>query len=265
MELLTSQTGTYYLGDLLVEVGKVSVGGSYVRVNLNNKFKNPVVLTDIQTFNNGIHSLFTRVRNIEPDSFEVQIESDDSSNPSISNEVVGYMVIEAGTDSNLKLEAKKVSNINQNFATQTFSLSYSSPPVVITQLVSENGGDQAYAVTRDVTSNDFELALEEPASRDGSHVNENFNWIAIPSGVIYGAIWTEGKFGNALTFDGINDYVNVSYGGGTTTAAVWIYNSSLGDWITGFILCSANYYINILFFFIFISNSVSSSISSTIF
>jgi len=207
---LVLETGTYYLGNLLVEVGKVSVGGTYVKVNLNNKFKDPIVLTDIQTFNNGVHSLFTRVRNIEPDSFEVQIESDDSSNPSISNEIVGYMVIEAGTDSNLKIEAKKATNINQNFATQTFSLSYSSPPVVIAQLVSENGGDQAYAVTRDVTSSDFELALEEPASRDGSHMNENFDWVAIPSGIIYGAIWTEGKFGNALSFDGINDWVKVS-------------------------------------------------------
>jgi hypothetical protein len=47
-------------------------------------------------------------------------------------------------------------------------------------------------------------------------------------GVIYGAIWVDGKYGGALSFDGVDDYVEVpdapqlSGGGKDLTIEAWI-------------------------------------------
>ena len=46
-------------------------------------------------------------------------------------------------------------------------------------------------------------------------------------GIVYGAVWTNGKFGNALSFDGIDDYVEVpdddSLDLSTMTLEAWIF------------------------------------------
>ena len=54
------------------------------------------------------------------------------------------------------------------------------------------------------------------------------------NGTIYGATWVEGKYGNALSFDGIDDYIG-SIGSasfwqslGNKTIIAWIYPSSFG-------------------------------------
>jgi len=60
----------------------------------------------------------------------------------------------------------------------------------------------------------------------------------INNGTIYGAIFLDGKFGKALSFDGVNDYVISSIGispPSTFTANVWIYytgdNGVVVDWL----------------------------------
>ena len=48
-------------------------------------------------------------------------------------------------------------------------------------------------------------------------------------GTIYGATWTEGKYGKALSFDGVDDYVSIpdsgslDVGGSEITMSVWLY------------------------------------------
>ena len=57
-------------------------------------------------------------------------------------------------------------------------------------------------------------------------------------GVIYGATWVEGKYGKALSFDGVDDYVSLGvnnmggvFGKGSSvfTISGWIYPSTLGS------------------------------------
>lgn len=58
------------------------------------------------------------------------------------------------------------------------------------------------------------------------------------SGTVNGATWTSGKIGNALNFDGTNDYVNVAHSSdfayiatGSFSIAAWVYIPSLpGKW-----------------------------------
>ena len=60
-------------------------------------------------------------------------------------------------------------------------------------------------------------------------------------GTIYGATWTDGKFGKALSFDGSNDYVALSHSlpdMSTLTIGVWVYYT--GGTKNGIILSDAD-------------------------
>ncbi|MHA1329652.1 MAG: DUF2341 domain-containing protein [Candidatus Hodarchaeales archaeon] len=79
----------------------------------------------------------------------------------------------------------------------------------------ENSGTTAY----DTSGN----------GNDGTYYGETFN-----DGTIYGATWTNGKHGKALSFDGVDDYVEVPHSDGLDitgpfTFAVWVYPKTMDD------------------------------------
>ena len=173
--------------ELGIVVNTTTSTGSYTTANFGQTFTNPVVLADTQTNANGDDQIYARGDNLATTSIQLQVEEDDVTTPSLSSaETIAYATIETGTDSLNNLEAKTVSGITHTFVTQTFSNSYSSAPVVVSQLNDEAGSNPFYALTRDVTTSDFELAGEESASWDGSHTSEVFSWLVTPSGLIYG-------------------------------------------------------------------------------
>ena len=64
-------------------------------------------------------------------------------------------------------------------------------------------------------------------------------------GTIYGARWVDGKFGKALSFDGIDDYVelkdrNLHMGGNDFTIAAWVKPASFP--IAHGSICGSPYY-----------------------
>jgi len=56
-------------------------------------------------------------------------------------------------------------------------------------------------------------------------------------GTIYGAVWTDGKFGKALSFDGVDDYVKVPHSASLDitdeiTVTVWcVVTGKLDEWV----------------------------------
>jgi hypothetical protein len=58
------------------------------------------------------------------------------------------------------------------------------------------------------------------------------------TGSLNGATWTsDGRFGSALTFNGVNDWVTIAHHSilnltDAMTVEAWVYASSLGDWRT---------------------------------
>jgi|GEM_PF-2105705 hypothetical protein len=188
------EKGIYYIGTgLLAEVGEIIGKGTYSTFNLQTSFASqPAILADIQesatqgalTFEDA----YTRIDLPGISSFDLQVERDDDTRPPASLQATTvYIALEQERDSLNELEAKKTTDsITDTFTSIAYSQSYSSSPVVIAQLDSEDGGNSCYAVTRDVTAASFELACEEPAIEDGPHTTEEFSWISVPEGTIYG-------------------------------------------------------------------------------
>jgi hypothetical protein len=70
-------------------------------------------------------------------------------------------------------------DINHNWTTINFSTSFSTTPKVFAEIISENGPDTVQIDIRNVTTNSFEIRLEEePAGYDGTHAFETINWWA---------------------------------------------------------------------------------------
>jgi hypothetical protein len=184
------EQGIYYIGtDLLTEVGTTTSTGTYVTVDFTAPFTSrPVVLADTQTNVNSADQIYTRGGSITTTQYTVQVEEDDNTTPSLGfPETIAYAAIEEGTGTGENIETENTGDGYSNtFTTWSFSLSYSTPPIVIVQLNREDGFNSCYAVTRDITTIDFELAGEEPASWDGPHTGEEFSWVSVPSGTIYG-------------------------------------------------------------------------------
>ena len=77
-------------------------------------------------------------------------------------------------------------------------------------------------------------------------------------GTIYGAVWTDGKFGKALSFDGVDDYVDISDSpelrGFSQATWIWWYRANnlqnskfirTGTWTYIFGIYSGKYYIEL--------------------
>jgi hypothetical protein len=191
---LVLEKGVYYIGyDLLAKVGSITGSGNYDEVPLTALFSSaPAVLADVQGAasqgNTQHEDVYARVDNVKTSSFQVQIEQDDDSTPpgGLKGEVA-YAAIQQGFDPLNDFEAKQTADeITHDFLSVYFATQYSSPPSVVAQLVSEDGWNSAYAVTRAVTTTSFELAVEEPDSWDGPHTTETLSWVAAKQGLIYG-------------------------------------------------------------------------------
>jgi hypothetical protein len=194
---LVLEDGVYYLGtSLLAEVREVTASGLYGTINLQTSFSSPAILADLQEAgsigSNVYEDTYARVDSARTASFWLQIEQDDNSYPSNGLRAsAAYLAIEEGVDSVFGIEARKTGDsITDSFTAIAFSSPYSSTPVVVAQLNSEDGWNSFYAVTRSVTTSGFELAGEEPASWDGWHTTEEFSWVSVPQGAIYGRKYT---------------------------------------------------------------------------
>ncbi len=69
----------------------------------------------------------------------------------------------------------------------------------------------------------------------GGSIAYDSNTTSANDGTIYGATWTGGKYGNALHFDGTNDYVEIPNSptlnpSGAFSLSVWFKADSLSDW-----------------------------------
>ncbi|WP_202319892.1 DUF2341 domain-containing protein [Archaeoglobus neptunius] len=193
------EKGVYYIGyDLLAEVGSMNGKGTYTTVSLNAPFSgSPAVLADLQgpakRGNTQYEDVYARVKGVSSTGFQVQIEMDDNSYPPSSlRGTIAYAAIGQGYDSLNSLEARQTSDsITDKFSQIFFTRSYSTIPSVVAQLVSEDGWNSAYAVTRNVNSNGFEVAVEEPAGWDGPHTTEKIAWVAAHQDLIYGRKYVE--------------------------------------------------------------------------
>ena len=235
------EEGIYRLGSLKVEVGTIQLAGNYESVTFNNTYSTtPSVISASQTDYNN-QPVYARINNSGITGFDVQLEAGNDSSPLLIYDTVGYIVVESGIDATLGIEAG-TTTVTDSFGTVTYTLNYAAMqknPMAYAQLSSENEADASYVVVKGnstIYQNstlyqiDFDVAVEEPVSLDGTHASETVTWIVLPEG-----IYTSGIFNNqsvtieATVVDTGSDIISITIE----------YQIDGGGWVTEVMTLSA--------------------------
>ncbi|MBN1799737.1 MAG: hypothetical protein JW822_14265 [Spirochaetales bacterium] len=179
-----------------IEVGSVHVSqlskNQWHTISLNYYFDNPVVVMGPVSSNDALYSFLhapspciVRVRNINSNTFEFQIDEWDYLDGTHEEEVISYLVAEQGsyTVNGMRVDALKISNVNHEWTNISFDQSFGSTPIVIAQCTSFNGGSAVTTRIKDITTNGFSIKLQEEENNDGIHAQEDVCYIAFESEV----------------------------------------------------------------------------------
>ncbi len=146
-------------------------------------FSNPIVVMGPPS-RNGRDPSTVRVRNVTAAGFEHYLQEWDYLNGLHTLESAGYLALERGTTNlgGLRADASSVS-VDDTWTAVGFSSPFSSPPVVLTQVATENDPAAVTVRVRNVSSTGFELMLqEEEASAGSGHAFEDVHYVAIEPG-----------------------------------------------------------------------------------
>jgi hypothetical protein len=141
-----------------IEIGEISIDQNWATVPFKNTFSLPVVIAGPPTANDAAQVL-VRIRNISKTGFEIRLQEKDSPNGEHIPETISYMVIEKGTytlDNGSKLEAGNFTGSN-SYEQISLQLLYDFPPVILTQVITENGPDSVSGRIRNINQYSFEF------------------------------------------------------------------------------------------------------------
>ncbi len=150
------------------------------RINLQQRYHDPVVVAQIETWN-APQPAHTRLRQVKPSSFEIQIEEWDYLNGTHPWETIAYLVLERGVHdlpAGNGIEAGVVS-VDHTWASVPFSNGFTSAPVVLSASQTYAGDHAIVTRHRNVVVGGFDVRLQEEEARDGWHRVEQVGWIAV--------------------------------------------------------------------------------------
>ncbi len=170
------------------EVGSVSVDQSgssqWHTVNLTNTYQYPVVVMGPASFAET-DPLNVRVRNVTPTSFEYQLDEWDYLDGVHGAETIGYLVLESGVHvlNDGRIIQAGSADLTDSFEFVSYNETFSSTPIVLSQIGSVNEAAAATTRQRNVSGSSFEIQIEEEESNDGIHASETVYWVAVEAGV----------------------------------------------------------------------------------
>jgi hypothetical protein len=152
-------------------------------VNLINRYADPVVIMQPASFNGG-HPTTIRIRNITENAFEFQMDEWDYLDGAHTTETIGYLVMEAGTyelQNGTRIDVGFV-EADHNFMEVVFSQTFTTLPVVLTQVQTTFGSSVVVTRQRNTGVGGFQVKVQEEEGNDGSHAMETVGYIAIEPG-----------------------------------------------------------------------------------
>lgn len=161
------------------EIGELSLTHEWVRVNFENAFITPAVFVSPPT-NNGAVPVLTRVRNLSKSGFDIRLQEWDYQDDIHDQETVSYLVLEQGQTTLPDGTMIEVGRFTGSTKKQTVALkqAFSTTPIVLTTVVSENEADAVIGRVSTTTKSTFAYLLQEQESTKTKHVNESVAYLA---------------------------------------------------------------------------------------
>ncbi len=186
----------------LYELGEVEIDHEWLQVPFTQQFTNPAIVCGPLTRNDSDPAT-VRVRNVTQYGFEVRIQEWDYLDGTHAPEIISFFVMEQGTytlPDGTMIEAGTFTGTSsyQNIALQQ---PQDAPPVILTQIISENELDAVSGRVRKVGSSQFQYMLQEQESTKNAHIPETVTYIAWQPGS--GMLSSELYYETAATPDSI--------------------------------------------------------------
>ena len=177
---------------------------------LDRTFDSPVVFAQSPTANGG-QPVVVRINNVLSDRFSIYLAEPSNEDGTHGTETVTYLVLEAGEHQlvdGTRLEvgtrttgASVGPQVTDQWEAVSFSSSFASTPVVLTQIQTALG--VPYLVTRQdaVSATGLTVALQQEETIATQHVPETIGYLAIESGagVWNGHVFEAGNTGTVVT------------------------------------------------------------------
>ncbi|MBU0671102.1 hypothetical protein KKF29_02990 [Patescibacteria group bacterium] len=186
----------------------------------------PVVLTQVMTNNDAdwitSWSSDHGNRNGTPTNNSIQIALNGAEvTDSHGSETIGWVAVQTnklgeidGVDYETQLTGRITEGHDNGCYDYSFGNTYADPPIVLANQLAMDGNDGSWAVICKNNTTELGVHIEEDQTNDEErfHDAEDVGFIAF-SGPFsldnYFQAWQAGKFGNALHFDGIDDFVYI--------------------------------------------------------
>jgi hypothetical protein len=136
----------------------------------------------------GTDPAIIRMRNVSGTSFDIKIQEWDYLNQVHALEQLSFLVIERGhhlLENDTEVEAGWVETANtlaSGYVPVAFDQAFSSPPVILTSVMTFNGSQAVTTRIRNVTAFGFEVAMQEEEGNDQVHATERISYVALESG-----------------------------------------------------------------------------------
>ncbi len=179
---------------------------NWKRVEFGKVFSNPVVIAKPVSSNDEDPALI-RISNVDGTGFDICAQEWDYLDGLHSEETVSYVVMEAGTyilpDGSMVEAGKFETNTTGSFAAVSFDQALNQPPVVITAITTFNEIDAITARVREITTEGFEILMQEQKANAQEHATEEISYIAweSSSGTIDGITFEVAKTENVVTHE----------------------------------------------------------------
>lgn len=161
------------------------------QVLFSRAYTNPVVIAQPASFG-GAEMAVIRITSVQSDRFTLYVQEAPNLDGSHTYENVSWMVLEAGSwvlENGELLQVGKLATSQTigrvyggGFQTVTFPTAFDTPPVVLSQVQSNN--DPSFVKTRPhrPSKTSFPVALEEEESSATAHGTETIGWVALTPG-----------------------------------------------------------------------------------
>ncbi|OEU84091.1 MAG: hypothetical protein BA873_07935 [Desulfobulbaceae bacterium C00003063] len=213
-----------------IEIGEVGVGHDWKWVELSENFQDPIVVAKSLSSNDGEPAV-VRIGHVYATGFEIRVQEWDYLDGIHTEETIGYIVMERGTytlpDGTMVEAGRFETDMTDSFENIDFSQAFQVAPVVITAVSSDNGPDAVTTRVRNISTNGFELKMQEQEFNTQSHTTETISYIAWEpsSGTVDGLTFEVNK-----TDDKINHKLQtIVYNGTFMNAPVFLADMQTTD------------------------------------
>ena len=187
---------------LNVELQEIQLDHNWTRFNFTQPYSNPVVVAGPASFN-AADPTTVRIRNIDATGCEIRIQEWEYLDGVHVPETLSFIVMEKGTftlKNGSKIEAGTFTGAT-SFKKINLQQAYKVPPVILTQVTTDNETDAVLGRLRNINTSSFEYILQEGEQTATGHGIETIGYIAWEpgTGTVIGLPYEAGLTAQTIT------------------------------------------------------------------